>query len=453
MKKNKFCIDFADREKAAVVDKYANLTLGELAKGFVDNSMDECGGVYAWNNKLNIRPKFQRAYVVDTNVAWKAKLVDSVIHGLPIGLIYFGYDNTKDGNTKYLVLDGQQRFITLFEFINNEVALPVMRNGKIKECLFSSLTENEKNIILSYTPYINIVSGSEDTLLDWFKTINQQISILTPQELRNTSYCGSFVEATKRIFSKVRSTQKPTFDNWIIMDQASPYCYKIYTNVKSPERCDVMELALDWLTYDIYPEMRGTSGENMDMRICRYLSEHRESDDVKELVEHYKKVYDWVRNTFKGFQKCMRKVNWGRLYSEFGHKKYDLTELNYKVNELLSNDEVTANSNVFEFVLLGCPDDKISMLVPRCFRENDKAIQFSLQGGYDPITLEPLTKGYVAHHILPFNRGGKTNMDNIVLINKETHSNIHDGCMYSPEVVKSKRDSLMDKVANHKKIK
>lgn len=449
----KLFLDFSKEEKGAVIKKFENCTLGQIASGYVDNSMDETGGIFGWDGKLDIRPSFQRAYVVDAKKDWKINLLDSIIHNRPISLIYFGQQDTSV--EKYLLLDGQQRLITILEFINNLSTMPVMRGGKVKDCLFSQLTLEEQSQILNYPLDIHIVTGSNTAILNWFITINQQITVLTDQELRNAAYSGTFVEAAKRCFSRVRATQKPTANNHFVMYQDSKYFYGKYTKCKSPENCCVLEVALDWLTYEKYPEMRVDN--TMDERIRKYMQEHINDEDADELVSHYKKVIDWVTNTFTCWQKSMLKVNWGRLYSEYHDNDYDIEALNNKVDELMNNEEITANSGVFEFVLLGCPIDRISLLVPRNFKERQKLKQFKLQGGLDPITMEPLLTGkgrnrYCAHHIKPFLVGGKSDMDNIVLINPETHALIHDGCEYSPEKIKILRDHLMQLIANNKTI-
>jgi len=451
-RKTKEFLNFTNEEMGVIIKRIFNYTLGQLACGYVDNSMDENGGIFAWNGKLNIRPPFQRAYVVDAKQDWKTKLISSIIHDKPIGCIYFGQQNTDVDY--YMLLDGQQRLITVFEFINNLSTMPVMKDGKVKECLFSQLTQEEQNKILNYKPTIYVATGSQSAILEWFITINQQITILTDQEIRNAAFNGPFVESAKRYFCRVRATQKPTSYNYLVMHQDSDYSYLKYTNCKSPESCDVLEVALDWLTYEEYPEMRVDN--TMDERIRRYMSEHANDDNADDLLNHYKTVYDWVRNTFTCWQKSMKKVDWGRLYTEYHNKDYDINDLNMKVDEYMNNEEVTANSAVFEFVLLGCPENKVNMLIPRNFKERQKQKQYQLQGGLDPVTMEPLLTGkgkkhYVAHHIIPFYVGGKTDESNIVLINPETHALIHDGCEYSPEKIKILRDHLMQLIANNNK--
>ena len=58
-----------------------------------------------------IIPTFQRNYVWDIKRA--SKLIESLIIGLPIPQIFlFG-----EGNNKYLVIDGQQRLLSIYYFI------------------------------------------------------------------------------------------------------------------------------------------------------------------------------------------------------------------------------------------------------------------------------------------------------------------------------------------------
>ena len=65
----------------------------DIASGYVDNSKKNAGGVVAMDGELDIRPKFQRSFIVEDNEDWKTNLIDSVINGRPIGVIYFGIKN------------------------------------------------------------------------------------------------------------------------------------------------------------------------------------------------------------------------------------------------------------------------------------------------------------------------------------------------------------------------
>ena len=110
---------------ALVINTINDLTLGELAEGYKDNSENEEGGVSGWNGKLEIRPKFQRAFVVDGDTEWQSALIHSVLNERPTGVIYFG--EVVEGQ-HYINIDGQQRLMTLLSFINNELTITELEN-------------------------------------------------------------------------------------------------------------------------------------------------------------------------------------------------------------------------------------------------------------------------------------------------------------------------------------
>ena len=43
----------------------ATLPIKDLVEGYIDNSNNDEGGVSSMNGRLNIRPRYQRAYVAD----------------------------------------------------------------------------------------------------------------------------------------------------------------------------------------------------------------------------------------------------------------------------------------------------------------------------------------------------------------------------------------------------
>ena len=58
-------------------------------------------------------PGFQRNYIWDIKRA--SKLIESIIIGIPIPQIFL-YEK---GKNKFLVIDGQQRYMTIYYFIGN----------------------------------------------------------------------------------------------------------------------------------------------------------------------------------------------------------------------------------------------------------------------------------------------------------------------------------------------
>lgn len=84
------------------------ITVKDICEGFVYNEL-EGKGLFGLSGKLTIQPEYQRNYIYSSDGGKKEMaVIESVLKGYPIGLIYFNKVNAKNLE----VLDGQQR-ITL----------------------------------------------------------------------------------------------------------------------------------------------------------------------------------------------------------------------------------------------------------------------------------------------------------------------------------------------------
>ena len=441
---------------ALVIETLDDVTLGMLAEGYHDDSENVSGGVYGWNNKLEIRPKFQRAFVVDGNISWQTALVHSVLNGRPTGTMYFGL--TENGKT-YINIDGQQRLMTLCSFINGDLTLKMyIGDNKTISVNFENLKPAWQERIKNYKPTIKLCKGSEDALLQWFKTINQPISELTQQELKNAANNGTFVEAAKRIFAVTKKTANLTKENGPIMDDSSKYCYKRYFKNLQPERQDVLEAVLDWVSYRDYKDC----GDDMskDSRIETYMILHRRDTDANDLYNHYKNVIDWVNDIFfhnytpnsKSWG-SIQAQDWNRMYLEYNKETSTYTDEQKQYITNRCKDLVKLGfgmfqntKGIYEWVLRGEKiEEEGKYLCFRTFELADRHKMFDAQGGIDPITgkhYDDLSE-MEAHHIVAWRNGGLTEYDNLVLLSKESHTNL-DSYGLKPEDVKRLRDNLRE---------
>lgn len=461
MKKRKFYFFLEDENVTGTlkIKRLTNLTLGEIANGFVDNSEDVSGGVYAWNGDLEIRPKFQRAFVVDSNKRWQTELIHSVLNNRPIGTMYFGVSNN---GKKYIVIDAQQRLITLCSFINNENALPMYnkKTNTVEDVLFDQLDEEWQRAIKTYKPQINVCYGSEEELLSWFITINQPISELTPQELRNAAYNGIWNESAKMRFSKVKESAHLTEKNVDFLSVDGDYYYGNYSSKKRPERQEVLEMAIRWAALQ-----HGLNGIGKDIDIIdSYMEMYKDSDDnASDLVQCYKNVIDWVNNTFfhdgkpknaKSYQ-SVRNQDWGYLYAKYGRKEspdyIELTEeqkdhISKRTKEIVGYGSAMyqTSEGVYEWVLRGEKiEEENEFLHLRKFSDEDKQKMYISQKGLDPINGQHYEiEDMEGHHIIPWRNGGLTTFDNLVMLSKDTHKNL-DCLGLTPNDIKAKRDALV----------
>lgn len=443
-----FCLEDEIRRDALVINDL-DVTLGELAKGFIDNSENVEGGVFGWNGKVCFRPKFQRNYVVDGNFVWQASLVNSVLNSRPIGLMYFG-DN---GSGVYQNIDGQQRLITLCSFINGDLTLKMMWDGKYKSVNFENIPEHWQEKIRNYRPEIKVCKGSNESILQWFITVNQPTFILTNQELRNAAYSGEFVESVKRIFAVTKKTAKYTVENGKIMDNESKYCYSKYGQSLEPDRQDVVEMALDWVSSKVFYGHDLTK----DQRIESYMNIHKNDDNAKEVLDFYVEVIDWVHDIFfHGYTpklnkwQSVRSQKWNEIYLKYKDSTKNMTEqekihITNRCKDIVAMGAALYNKaeGIYEWVLRGEKDDEINIYLHlRGFKEEDRLRMYNSQGGIDPINGKYYEyEDMECHHIVPWKNGGLTDYDNLVMLSKESHKNI-DITGLTPEDVRELRDKV-----------
>jgi hypothetical protein len=162
------------------------------------------------NQELDPRPSFQRGYVWD--LAKASRLSESVLLNVPLPLIYTAEES--DSN-KEVVIDGQQRLLTLFGYIKGQFP----RNGRpfrlkhlkilsdLNGKLFSDLDDSYRTKILRYDMTIIKIGSSSDPNVKFeiFERLNSGSVSLNPQELRNCIYRGRFNDLLREL------TQYPNF--------------------------------------------------------------------------------------------------------------------------------------------------------------------------------------------------------------------------------------------------
>lgn len=314
-----------------------SLTIKDVLEGFVYNEY-EAKGLFGLNGKLVIQPEYQRNYIYADGKKDVA-VVDSVLKGYPIGLLYFN----KNGD-KLEVLDGQQRITSLGRFATGR--FPVVDQNGMQQ-YFSALPVNQREKFLSTQLTIYICEGEESEIKQWFKTINIAGIPLNEQELLNAIYSGPFVTKAKEEFS---NSQNSNVQKW------SAY---ISGNVI---RQDFLNVALKWV-----------SKENID----HYMSLHRFDNNIDELKRYFQSVIDWVSTVFTDVESEMKGLEWGELYEKYHNNSYSPSDVSKEVQKLYTDIFVKNRRGVFEYILGGCVDTKI--LDIRVFDDVTKQTKYKLQ--------------------------------------------------------------------------
>lgn len=344
------------------------ITIREVANGYL-NSNEE--GVVGYGGKLNIRPKYQREFV------YKDKQRDDVIvtvqKNFPLNVMYW----VKNDDDSYEVLDGQQRSISICEYVAGSFSL----NGMY----FFNLTDVEQNQILDYKLMIYFCEGNDKEKLDWFKTINIAGEKLTDQELRNAIYTGTWLTDAKKYFSK---TACPAYQI------ASDYL------TGTPIRQEYLETTISWLSIN---------------NIEQYMAENQHKPNANELWLYFQNVINWTKVVFTNYRKEMKGVNFGLLYNQFKDKEFDAKKLEVEITQLMQDEDVTKKSGIYEYVLTR----KEKYLSIRAFTPNQKRESYEKQSGICPKCMKHFELSEMeADHIKPWHDGGKTNADNCQMLCK-----------------------------------
>jgi hypothetical protein len=148
---------------------------------------------------LDLSPQFQRRPVWSDEQA--AFLVDTILSGLPIPEIYIRSSSSPTGDTRYEVVDGQQRIRSILSFASNDLELTGEEvNAKWFGKSFDDLNESEKTAFWDYKIVVRDVSGATDLeIRDLFKRLNIHSVVLNDQELRHAKYSGKFIKVMEEL--------------------------------------------------------------------------------------------------------------------------------------------------------------------------------------------------------------------------------------------------------------
>lgn len=316
-----------------------DITVADICDGFVYNQL-EGKGLFGLGGKLTIQPEYQRNYIyADGGGKKEAAVIESVLKGYPLGLIYFN----KVAKDKFEVLDGQQRITSIGRFVTNKFA--IMDNGNPKN--FDSLPADQQAKIRDSKLLIYECEGTESEIKQWFETINIAGVPLNDQELLNAIYSGPFVTLAKAEFS---NSQNANIQKWSAYVRGSA------------NRQEFLERALDWVS-------KGDIGG--------YMSAHRNDNNINELKTYFNSVIDWVSTVFVDVLPEMKGLEWGRLYEPYHGKSYDPKRMSDDVKTLTADDSVKSRKGIFEFLLGGSVDTKL--LDVRVFDTPVKRVAYAKQ--------------------------------------------------------------------------
>jgi len=342
------------------------VSIREVVNGYL-NSDEE--GVVGYGGKLNIRPKYQREFVYKDKQ--RESVLETVKKDFPLNVMYW----VKNIDDTYEVLDGQQRTISICEYIAGRFALDFR--------YFHNLEDTEKDQILDYKLMIYFCEGTNVEKLDWFKTINIAGEKLTDQELRNAVHTGDWLTDAKKHFSKSGCPAHAIGSGYL---------------KGSSIRQEYLETALDWISCG---------------NIVDYMARNQKNANASKLWLYFQSVIGWTESVFTTYRKEMKGVSFGALYNAFKDIEFDANEIEKEVSSLMQDEDVTNKSGIYPYVLTR----KEKYLNVRPFNDKQKREAYERQKGicvkcgehFDISKME-------GDHIKPWHEGGKTDAKNCQML-------------------------------------
>ncbi|WP_291102157.1 MULTISPECIES: GmrSD restriction endonuclease domain-containing protein [unclassified Flavobacterium] len=344
------------------------ITIREVSNRYINDNEE---GVVGFGGKLNIRPKYQREFV------YKDKQRDSVIETVqkdfPLNVMYW----VKNEDDTYEVLDGQQRTISICEYVTGTFSLNAM--------YIHNLTDVEKDQILDYKLMVYFCEGDDKEKLDWFKTINIAGEKLTDQELRNAIYTGTWLTDAKRYFSKSGCPAYNIGNDYM---------------TGSPIRQDYLETAISWL-----------SNGNIE----QYMAVNQHKPNANELWLYFQTVINWIKVVFPKYRREMKGVSFGNLYNKFKDTAFDSKKLEEEITHLMQDEDVTKKSGIYEYVITR--NEKYLSI--RAFTDKQKRESYERQKGICTKCQEHFELNEMeADHITPWHEGGRSTAENCQMLCK-----------------------------------
>lgn len=161
------------------------------------------GVAWFWDIKqrglLDLDPPYQRRSV--WNQSYKDSFIETILLDYPAPAIFLYEDIQPSGRVLYNVVDGKQRLVTIFEFVEDRYPVgdkcPV---AALRGKYFRDMPDDAKRNFWSYQFLVEYLpTSAENVINDIFDRINKNVAKLTPQELRHARFSGQFTQACEEL--------------------------------------------------------------------------------------------------------------------------------------------------------------------------------------------------------------------------------------------------------------
>ena len=362
--------------------KQIEVTVGDIARGYINN---EEQGVRGYGGQLDIRPPYQREFIY--NESEQQAVISTVLKGYPLNVMYW-VRRSEDAECPYEVMDGQQRTLSLCEYVDGKFAYDFKN--------FFNQPADIQKLILDYPLTIYLCEGEPSEKLEWFKTINIAGKPLNEQEINNAVYAGPFVTDAKRHFSK-----------------SNCGAYRLGKDLVNgtPIRQEFLKKALEWMA-------EHETREGKPQSVVGYMAEHQHDPNANNLWTYFQNVLNWTITNFdlKKFKKIIKGLNWALYYDKYHSTTLDTADLASRISKLILDSDVQKQMGIIPYVLTG--DERHLDL--RGFPDDIKLTVWEKQHHICPSCQKEFDYEFMeGDHITPWREGGRTVIENCQMLCRE----------------------------------
>ena len=258
----------------------------QTSKWIVDNYKKEL---------LVVDDSFQRNYV------WVEKhqinLIETILLGYAIPEIYLWVvdPDPTTGETKYSIVDGQQRIGAVFDFIDGKFSLKKAhlseKDADYVGKRFIELEDEQKRLIWSYPFTIRQIPREvkRDEIVKMFLRLNSTDKSLNPQELRNAEFNGEFLNNAKRITELEFWKRNKIFSaNHIRRMKDIEFVSSLLIFLRNGIESEITQQAINKM-YDLFND--------------KYKEKNSDYNIIKTILEEIQQVIDYDPNVLKVISK------------------------------------------------------------------------------------------------------------------------------------------------------
>ena len=272
---------------------------------------------------LEIDDSFQRKFVwIEKH---QIKLIETMLIGYPIPEVYIWVKETHPdtGDTKYSVVDGQQRLSSVKKFIDGDFKLSSKgldnNDRDYSNKYFYELTKEQKSKIWKFPFSVRIIRNQveREQIVRMFLRLNETSMTLNPQELRNAEFSGEFIQVSTEI------ADHPFWER-----------YDLFNSYNLRRMLDIQFMSSILMFFRM-----GIEGETTQTSINKlydlYNDEYEEKKEDKELFYHLIDFADQIAEGHEPTKKLISRKT--HLYSLFTvlyaiHEQYGELQDSHIVN-------------------------------------------------------------------------------------------------------------------------